>query len=224
MTTTPAPAVWVDGDPLMQAIAAAVWEQCITENSIVVDDPRTIAAVAATVARQILGTAEPAPVDEVAESLRRDGFGDDEISDVFAATGEQGPKGLNTADRAAALGMTPTEYRAHSHRTAVQQIREAARGLYFETGMRVLDALDTAPAVADTQPEAEAHRPLVEYIAEVLEADGVWMYLGADPDRSVAEKRRASVTRRHPDAKTRTVRKTTTYTVAAPAVTEEPGR
>jgi hypothetical protein len=49
MTTnqTP-PAVWIDGDPLMEAIAAAVWEQCRTEDtSLVVDDPRNIAAVAA---------------------------------------------------------------------------------------------------------------------------------------------------------------------------------
>ncbi|WP_327333690.1 hypothetical protein [Streptomyces anulatus] len=51
-----APAVWSDGDPLMEAVASAVWEQCRTENSIVVDDPRNIAAVAATVARQLLGT------------------------------------------------------------------------------------------------------------------------------------------------------------------------
>ncbi|MFC9891515.1 hypothetical protein [Streptomyces pilosus] len=50
-------AVWVDGDPLMEAIAAAVWEHCDTSggHSIVTDDPRNIAAVAATVAR-----AEPA--------------------------------------------------------------------------------------------------------------------------------------------------------------------
>lgn len=49
---TPAPtAVWVDGDPLMEAIAAAVWEQCgrSDSGSCVEDDPRTIAAVAAAV-------------------------------------------------------------------------------------------------------------------------------------------------------------------------------
>ncbi|MGW4040444.1 hypothetical protein ACWEIM_29915 [Streptomyces sp. NPDC004778] len=66
--TTPTPAdrpadqlraaVWVDGDPLMEAIAAAVYEQCdkYPEVSVTIDDPRTIAAVAATVARQLLGT------------------------------------------------------------------------------------------------------------------------------------------------------------------------
>lgn len=49
---TPSPtAVWVDGDPLMEAIAAAVWEQCgrSDSGSCVEDDPRTIAAVAAAV-------------------------------------------------------------------------------------------------------------------------------------------------------------------------------
>lgn len=39
---------WTDGDPLMEAIAAAIWEQCRTEGtSLVVDDPRNIASVAA---------------------------------------------------------------------------------------------------------------------------------------------------------------------------------
>jgi hypothetical protein len=50
--TATQPAAWVDGDPLMEAIAAAVWEHCCTEGtSLVVDDPRNIAAVAAAVAR-----------------------------------------------------------------------------------------------------------------------------------------------------------------------------
>ncbi|MFF5643007.1 hypothetical protein [[Kitasatospora] papulosa] len=60
-TPTPAPApvaVWSDGDPLMEAIAAAVYDQCEThpEQALTVDDPRNIAAVAATVARRVLGT------------------------------------------------------------------------------------------------------------------------------------------------------------------------
>ncbi|MFJ5973555.1 hypothetical protein [Streptomyces sp. NPDC093060] len=41
---------WIDGDPLMEAIAAAVWEHCRTEGtSLVVDDPRNIAAVVSAV-------------------------------------------------------------------------------------------------------------------------------------------------------------------------------
>jgi hypothetical protein len=62
-TTPTTPAVWSDTDPLMQAIAAAVWEQCATDlaASITCDDPRTIAAVAATVARLVLGTTDQQP-------------------------------------------------------------------------------------------------------------------------------------------------------------------
>ncbi|WP_097922075.1 hypothetical protein [Streptomyces sp. wa1063] len=66
------PAVWSDGDPLMEATASAVWEQCRTENSIVVDDPRNIAAVAATVARQLLGTTTSEGVTPSAD--RRDRY------------------------------------------------------------------------------------------------------------------------------------------------------
>ncbi|WP_406463008.1 hypothetical protein OHB07_16290 [Streptomyces sp. NBC_00111] len=62
-TTSADPAIWSDDDPLMQAIASTVYEQCGTDpvSSIVVDDPRNIAAVAATVARRILGTTEQPP-------------------------------------------------------------------------------------------------------------------------------------------------------------------
>ncbi|WP_406144961.1 hypothetical protein [Streptomyces anulatus] len=89
-------------------------------------------------------------------------------------------------------------------------------------------ATDAAPpATADRAATLhEAHPPSVEYIAEVLELDESWEYLGAHADPAVAARRRASVTRRYPDAETRTVRKTTTYTVepepAAPAAPEEP--
>ena len=42
-----APAVWIDGHPQLEAIAAAVWERCRTEDtSTVVDDSRNIAVAA----------------------------------------------------------------------------------------------------------------------------------------------------------------------------------
>ncbi|MFD0035562.1 hypothetical protein ACFVJK_46815 [Streptomyces sp. NPDC127172] len=87
-------------------------------------------------------------------------------------------------------------------------------------GADVSDLIEFVPV------PVEAHRPLTEYIAEVQEVDGIWMYLQADPDRRVVEERRASMTRRHPDAKTRVIRKITTYTLepdsapAGPAETE----
>ncbi|MFF1466841.1 hypothetical protein [Streptomyces mirabilis] len=54
---------WRDGEPLMEAIATAVYEQCTTEPCVglVVDDPRNIAAVAVTVARQMLTSASVTP-------------------------------------------------------------------------------------------------------------------------------------------------------------------
>ncbi|MCX5138349.1 hypothetical protein [Streptomyces sp. NBC_00338] len=60
-----------------------------------------------------------------------------------------------TADKAAALGMAPTDYRTYRHDAAVEQIREAVGGLVATMGLRVMDALDGVPA---QQPTAEAHR------------------------------------------------------------------
>ncbi|MEV1097466.1 hypothetical protein AB0I87_18590 [Streptomyces sp. NPDC049952] len=97
-----------------------------------------------------------------------------------------------------------------------QRPDEAAYRDAFVTKHTDRAALAVARQVLGTttgQPETEAHRPCTEWIAEVREDDGLWMYLGSDPDRTVAEKRCASMTRRHPDAPTRIVRKTTTYTV-----------
>ncbi|NEC86629.1 hypothetical protein [Streptomyces sp. SID12501] len=68
--TTPATAsaaLWDDKDPLMEAIALAVWEQCERQDYRATnDDPRNIAAVAATVARAFLlpdtaANADPGP-------------------------------------------------------------------------------------------------------------------------------------------------------------------
>ncbi|MER6601140.1 hypothetical protein [Streptomyces parvus] len=76
-----------------------------------------------------------------------------------AAAGVQPP--TTTADRAAALGMTPTEYRQHSHTTAVQQIQAAAQGLFAGTAIRVADALKepATPPAASAAPEERAARP-----------------------------------------------------------------
>ncbi|MGS2592048.1 hypothetical protein [Streptomyces hebeiensis] len=56
-----APVDWIDGHPQLEAIAAAVWEQCGRSDSgaCVEDDPRTIAAVAAATIRTGGGQTEP---------------------------------------------------------------------------------------------------------------------------------------------------------------------
>jgi hypothetical protein len=69
-------AAWVDFDPLMEVIAATLWEHCGRDSEdmpqLVCDDPRTIAALAAAVARA--HAASPAPAtDQTAlrEAIRR---------------------------------------------------------------------------------------------------------------------------------------------------------
>jgi hypothetical protein len=95
-TETAQPAVWVDGDPLMEAIAAAVWEQCGRSDSgmCVEDDPRNIAATAAVVVRPpatdrtaLLSDAERTmlayALDQAQEHIwSRDGFTDEDQAAV----------------------------------------------------------------------------------------------------------------------------------------------
>lgn len=65
------PGAWVDGDSLMEAIAAAVWEHCRTEGtSLVVDDPRNVAGTAAAVARRLLAAVAAPPSATRADDWR----------------------------------------------------------------------------------------------------------------------------------------------------------
>ncbi|MFC9847762.1 hypothetical protein ACFWFF_01430 [Streptomyces sp. NPDC060223] len=63
-------AVWVDGDPLMEVIAVTIWQRCAHNDEnmpqLVLDDPRTIAAFAAAVARAAAVVPVPAPTDRAA--------------------------------------------------------------------------------------------------------------------------------------------------------------
>ncbi|MFE2047940.1 hypothetical protein ACFXAS_05495 [Streptomyces sp. NPDC059459] len=79
---------------------------------------------------------------DVANELRR-------VADETAAT-------ESTADKAARLGMTPEEYRAHCHLAAVRQIRAALPGLYATTGLRVEAALTETAAETPAVPVQHA--------------------------------------------------------------------
>ncbi|KQX27507.1 hypothetical protein ASD97_24715 [Streptomyces sp. Root63] len=119
------------------------------------------------------------------------------------------------ADRAAVLREAAEIAESLREFTPAYGARKSAQISENVGVLRVADHLRrlAGEAAAGVQQTTEAHPPSVEYIAEVLELDESWEYLGAHADPAVAARRRASVTRRHPDAETRTVRKTTTYTV-----------
>ncbi|MFF2228986.1 hypothetical protein ACFVV7_37370, partial [Streptomyces globisporus] len=196
--TTPTPAdrpadqlraaVWVDGDPLMEAMAAAVYEQCDKhpEVSVTIDDPRTIAAVAATVARQLLGTSvaegastEPEPDaglrDRIAAAIRAESSRADDLALADAVmpvvTDRLRRNWGEMRDRVAELETeaqrlvdaappAPADRAAH--------YREAANGL---AALGPLDNLVSAPA-AWTEA-IETLRCMADQIAEDEAAAGV---------------------------------------------------
>lgn len=160
-TETPAddqPAIWSDTDPLMQAIAAAVYEQCEThpELSLTVDDPRTIAAVAATVARRILGTTEQAdtetaPVVDRA-TVRIAVLG--EAADLFDAFDLRAE--ADTLRRLAAEAQQP-KAEAHQHVWNSVPADGAYARLISHTWTRC--GICGQPPATDPDTEAEAQQP-----------------------------------------------------------------
>jgi hypothetical protein len=129
------PAAWVDGDPLMESIAAAVWEHCETEGtSLIVDDPRTIAATAAAVARASSSApADRAALRERAAQAIRDSNGTPEALAWWKAHPQLIPAHVY-AD--AVLAVLP----APADRAAI--LREAATAIHVR-------ATTLAPPVAD---------------------------------------------------------------------------
>jgi hypothetical protein len=126
------PAVWIDGHPLLEAIAAAVWEQCSTEGtSLVVDDPRNIAVAAASVL--------PAPVDRAAV-LREaaDGF-DRHVAQILESVGDKAvfvAKALR--DRAAVWSEAAETLRRLAAETKPEPVTEDRPIAYRSYGARAL--------------------------------------------------------------------------------------
>lgn len=158
MTNQPVPAcpAWIDGDPTMEAIAAAVWEQCHTEGSVVVDDPRNIAAVVAAI-RTAAGQPAPATVQA---ALR--GRIAEAIDHVFEAwqrgLGDQRPQDALTD---AVLSVLPAPVdRTAVLLEAIRRVEDPAERTLTTTGLgygweAARDVLDRMATEA-RQPEPEA--------------------------------------------------------------------
>lgn len=85
-------AAWVDGDPLMEVIAVTLWERCARDDEdmpqLVRDDPRTIAAFAAAVARAHAASALPAPAGYDDDVDQDDGQDEDDEEEFDEETGD----------------------------------------------------------------------------------------------------------------------------------------
>jgi hypothetical protein len=124
--------------------------------------------------------------------------------------------------------MAPTDYRRYRHDAAVEEVREAAKGLYAETGLRVMDALES-PTPADgqqdaTQPttdETQAQPPRVQWRVSLYDPIAEEWAPGAafsDRERALERLQQAQIhSPRWADDNTpvrrRLVRETTTWTV-----------
>lgn len=147
MTDTTPPAVWVDGDLLMEAIAAAVWEQCRTDYpSSVVDDPRNIAAVAATVARTLPAPAVVPAAGRAALSARLWKIAEHHIVAEWICCEPVQPGHDLCAQGYAALGMVKT------------LLVDGDPGRAWNPSAPLLDAVLGLPAPADRA--AEEHSAL----------------------------------------------------------------
>ncbi|MDP5310444.1 hypothetical protein [Streptomyces poriferorum] len=185
-------------------------------------------------ARQVLGTTDQQPttvLDGLEPVQLRWGlddvmYGDDDTATVLLSGPGGEPYWVEMdPERTAALREALAGPEAqpatdqHEHVWATVPANGAYAQLMGLTWTRCTTC-DQQPAT-DQPDEAEAHPTEVTWIGEMQESDGLWGYLRADHDRAVVEKRTAQLQKRFPawndgtPIRTRLVRKTTTYTVAA---------
>lgn len=106
-----------------------------------------------------------------------------------------------------------------AHATAAEVRRLCELTIRASSRVHAVDQARDTLAILDQQANGQAEQPHpaeTTWIGEVWQADQ-WDYLGSSTDRQYIEGRIASVLRRVPDARTRLLRKTATYTA-------EPGR
>jgi hypothetical protein len=147
--------------------ATLAFAQLLTTSTVPASAPTDWAAILRAEAEHLIRDLYPAVYDDAgqktAQGVNRaarellDRADDAELRRLADAVPVSGPGGaadetqhLSTADKAAALGLTDTEYRAQSHAAAVATIRAAIPGMYAHVGFRLEDVLnetDQAPPV-----------------------------------------------------------------------------
>jgi hypothetical protein len=189
MTGQTPPVVWIDGDPLMEKIAAAVWEQCLHQGSIVVDDPRNIAAVVAAVL--------PPPADRAA--VLREGA--EAIDATFT-----GPD----TDRYVRYGANLLR------RMADEAVDTVTAEHHTVDGIRYLCHTDDhyCPPTDEAQPAqpqtGEADREITEYFVQSQQPDGSWEQASSTTtELDFAVRRLIARRRMQPDLVCRLARRTT---------------
>ncbi|MFE7128930.1 hypothetical protein [Streptomyces sp. NPDC057617] len=179
--------VWIDGDPAMEAIAAAVWEQCHTQGTVVADDPRNIAAVAVAAVRTAGQPADRAALrDRIAAAIR------DQVRFRFGASV------LALAQQGRPIKMTPGEAEAAADAVmAVADVEQAElrtqnTRMRHELEVMYGGAFDNPPTAAPTDwvdghPQLEAlgddNGPAA---AEEANVDAVLAVLPEPTDRRAA--------------------------------------
>ncbi|MFE3139725.1 hypothetical protein [Streptomyces scopuliridis] len=118
--------VWIDGEPTMEAIAAAVWEQGRTEGTVVADDPRSIAAVVAAI-RTAAGQDQPLGAASTGTAAPKEPQSEPRC-DVMFQNGEQCAKPADHRPAGSDDPCTPAEtLRLHERRTRWQAAARKAK-------------------------------------------------------------------------------------------------
>ncbi|MFC8515520.1 hypothetical protein [Streptomyces sp. NPDC057257] len=180
-------AAWADFDPLMEVIAATVWEHCARDDAempqLVRDDPRTIAAFAAAVARA--HAAGMAPATDQTEPSRRAGLRDQLVDALWQANG---PSAAEEANVDAVLAVLYREWpwlRAAAEDTATQPA--------------AVPAVDRAAVLLEVADWLKAWRPEFFERWAVTEQD---RYESGVDDATAELRRMAGEAQQQPDTET----------------------
>lgn len=167
------PTDWIDRHPQLEAIAAAVWEQCGRSDSgmCVEDDPRNIAVAAlAAVLPPSVSRADQAPAAECSAQNRNYESGPRLCIRVAQHHGDHiDERGFHWSDTVAVYPLADGTFRTGVNRAVLRRMADEAQP---DTQAKVdrLTAL-TAPALLATIKELrDLHAPLTEALTTVYQS------------------------------------------------------